>query len=326
MEKIDWKPLLKKYHYTSNKRAALEICNSFGPYFLTWYLAFQAMKISYWYALPLIIINAGFIMRIFSIQHDCGHNTFVKSKRTRSIIGFICGVITITAYQSWRKIHAVHHNEAGNLTNRGINDLSVLTTDEYKVLNKKQKFNYKAMRHPLMILGLIPFFLFFILQRIPSFGVKDFTNAEKMSVHYTNFCILSLFLIIGHFTGYLNFLLIMVPANLIASTIGTWVFYTHHQFEQTYWSKQESLDPYLVAMKGSCYIALPGIFQWFIGNTGYHHIHHLTPYIPSYNIARCYKENPILHQVSKISFLKSFEAFKLNLWDEEQQKLVKILD
>jgi len=323
-EKIDWKPLLKKYHYTSNKKAAWELCNTFIPYFLSWYLAFEALKISYWLALPMIILNAGFILRIFGIQHDCGHNTFIASRKVRDTIGFICGVITLTAYQSWRKLHSVHHTESGNLTSRGGNDMSVLTIKEFLALNEKERRKYKLMCPLLLILGLIPFMLFFILQRIPSFGIKEYTREEKMSVHYTNFSILAVTLTCGYFLGFKNFLMIQVPASLIASTIGLWVFYSHHQFENTYWETKENFDPYLAAMKGSSYIALPAVFQWFIGNTGYHNIHHLAPFIPGYNIAKCYKENPELHIGTKITIRKSFEAFSLNLWDEEKQKLVRI--
>jgi omega-6 fatty acid desaturase (delta-12 desaturase) len=259
---------------------------------------------------------------MFSILHDCSHGAFLKSKKAENIIGFVCGIVTLTPFKCWRKIHATHHACSSNLDRRDIGDFLLYTVKEYLELPKKEKLKYKFMRNPFTILCLVPFVLFFILQRMPTTNISNFTQEEKDSVAWTNLALLAVIIVIGSIIGYKNFFLVQFPISMIVSTVGVWMFYIQHQFEDTYWAKKEELNYYLVSMKGSSFYKLPKILQWITGNTGYHHIHHLSPLIPNYKLQKCYDENPIFHDAPTITLQDSFKAFSLALWDEEKQKLV----
>jgi omega-6 fatty acid desaturase (delta-12 desaturase) len=276
--------------------------------------------ISYWLTLALIVLGAGFMMRVFIFQHDCGHGSFFKSQRANDIVGSILGVLTLTPYFYWRRQHAIHHATAGNLDKRGVGDVYTMTVREYMKLSRWKQLGYRIFRHPLVMFGLGPLYMFFISQRLP-LGMPIAFKRERASVYWTDLAIAVFVIGMGLLVGLPQFLLIQVPMTLIAATAGVWLFYVQHQFEGTYWAQDAQWDFAQAALKGSSYYQLPRVLEWFSGNIGLHHIHHLSPKTPNYLLQKCYDENPVLH-VKPLTPLASLRCVFLNLWDEQQGRLV----
>lgn len=314
-----WKKTVAKYQRADLRQSIWQIVNSILPYALLWYLAYRSLGISYWLVLPITVLAAGFMMRIFIIFHDCGHGSFFKSRQANDITGFITGVLTFTSYYQWRHDHAVHHATAGDLDRRGIGDVWTLTVVEYLELPRWKKLAYRLYRNPIVMFVLGPPFVFLIVHRIPDkFGGKR----ERNGVYWTNLAIAALVGSLIWVMGLKAYLLIQLPILMVGTMVGVWLFYVQHQFETTYWERHEKWDYVSAALHGSSFYKLPKVLQWFSGNIGFHHIHHLSPRIPNYNLEKCHAEEPFFQEVEQITFLSSLKSFTFRLWDEHRRKLV----
>lgn len=316
-----WKKLIVNYQTPHTWKAIWQLTNTFIPFFITWYLMYLSLGYSYWLTLLLAIPEAGFLVRIFIIQHDCGHGSFFNSKKTNNLTGLFCSFFTWTPYYYWMKGHGIHHATAGNLEGRGIGDVYTATVKEYMQKTTWEKIKYRLYRHPLFLFLFIPSIVFVLWYRFPTSKHKALKKVES-NVYFTD---LVLILLIGgliFLVGLKTFLLIQIPITIISTSLGNWLFYVQHQFEDTYWEKKEDWDYTQAAIQGSSYYKLPKILQWFSGNIGFHHIHHLNPGIPNYLLEKCYKKVPFLQQGVVLTIRKSFSSMMLHLWDEEQKKLI----
>lgn len=316
---IAWRQTVAKYQHPDLWRSLWQVANTFIPYLVVWYLMYRSLAVSYWITLALSVVAAGFLTRVFIIFHDCGHGAFFKSQRASDVLGFIAGVFTLTPYYGWRHEHAVHHATAGDLDRRGVGDIWTLTVKEYLALSPKDRLRYRFYRNPLILFILGPLALFLIWQRVPS-GVGGVR--ERRSVYWTNLAIAGVVAVMSVTIGIKAFLMVQLPIVVIAGAAGVWLFYVQHQYEGVYWERHEDWDYVSVALQGSSFYKLPRVLQWFTGNIGFHHIHHLSPRIPNYYLEKCHNENPMFHEVKSIGFLESFKSLSFRLWDEDQHQLV----
>lgn len=317
-----WRSLVAKYQQPDVRISTWQIVNSFGGLFLCWILMYFSLNYSYWLTLLLSVPAAGFAVRIFIIQHDCGHGSFFKSRKANDATGIVCSLFTLTPYKFWRKTHAIHHAHHAELEERGIGDVWTMTVDEYINAPWWKRTIYRVFRHPLFLFGVAPGVNFLLLERFPLGGKKEWRNGERESVMYTNLALLGLFTFFSLWIGPGAVAAIFLPTFLIAAAAGTWLFYVQHQFERTYWEHTPEWDFTLAAMHGSSYYKLPKVLQWFTGNIGFHHIHHLSPRIPNYNLERCHNENPLMQRVVQLTIWSSFKTVSLALWDERRRRLV----
>ncbi len=314
-----WKEVVMKYQKPSNWRASWQLFNTLGPILGIWCTLYFTLGISWWLTLSLAGLNALFGMRLFIIFHDCGHSSFLSSDRANTIVGTICGLFSFTSYRHWKWEHAVHHSTSGHLDKRGTGDVWTLTVKEYLESTKWKRFTYRVVRNPFILFVLAPLVLFFVLERIPS---KKAPAREKSSVYWTNL-LLAIMVASGiRIFGLQNYLIIQITTSMITFASGVWLFYVQHQFENTYWERGKDWDYTQAALQGSSYYKLPKILQWFTGNIGFHHIHHLSSQIPNYNLERCHKSEPLFQKVEHLTLLQSLKSFNYRLWDEQQKKLV----
>lgn len=314
-----WIQIIQKYNNPDLRQSIWQIINSLGPYLLLWYLMYLSLDISYWITLGVALLAAGFLVRVFIIFHDCGHGSFFNSRRTSIIIGTILGSLTFTPYNRWHLDHSIHHTTVGNLDKRGIGDVWTLTVEEYKKLTTGKKLAYRLYRSPIILFGIAPFILFVILFRFTKPSMK---KPERWSVYITNLILLALTSGLCLLIGIKPFLMIQLPVILIASSAGVWLFYVQHQFDDVVWTRQDDWDYKTMALEGSSYLKLPRILQWFSGNIGFHHIHHLSPKIPNYNLEKCHRENKIFEQIKPLTFLSGLQTGRLRLWNEQQKRLI----
>lgn len=320
---VNWQSLVAPYQKADITRSIVQICNSIIPFMVLWYLMTVAFQFSYLLTLLLAIPTAGFMVRIFIIQHDCGHGSFFNSRKANDWVGAFCSVFTLTAYRYWQKSHAIHHAHAGNLTHRGIGDVYTMTVNEYLQASTWQKIKYRIYRNPFFLFIFIPGILFLISNRLPLYKEKSMKRVQS-SVHWTNLSLAVVFGTLVWLFGWQTVLLVHVPMVMIAASVGTWLFFVQHQFEDAYWAEDEAWDYNLAALKGSSYYKLPKIMQWFTGNIGFHHIHHLSPKIPNYRLAECHETHPMFRETVELTLRKSFESVFLYLWDEDRQRLVSL--
>jgi len=318
-----WVKIIAPYRNGDKLKSWWQIINTFIPYALLWVLMVVSLKYSYWITIPLILLSAGFLVRLFIIFHDCGHGSFFNSKRLSEIVGFIIGVLTFTPYHRWHNSHLIHHRTVGNLDKRGTGDVWTLTVDEYLALSKRKQLAYRIFRHPLIMFGIGAGLLFLIGNR---FTREHFSTKEKMSVYATNAGIAVLATILGLTIGWKAYLLIQIPVMYIAAIGGVYLFYLQHQFDGTHWYTDQDWDFKTVAIHGSSYYKLPAVLQWFSGNIGFHHIHHLSSKIPNYRLEKCHLENELFRNIKPIPFLKGFKYVNLKLWDSKAGKLIRFKD
>jgi acyl-lipid omega-6 desaturase (Delta-12 desaturase) len=316
-----WYKEIAKYQQASLHKALWQLANTLIPYTILLYLMAYTVQRGYTYGITLIlaVVAAGLLVRIFIIFHDCTHQSFFTSRRANMILGYITGILTFTDYAEWRHTHLMHHATAGDLDRRGVGDVWTMTTAEYQSAPKRTKLAYRLIRHPLVMFGIGPAFMFLIAHRFPG---KQARKAERVSVYLTDLAIVAIFVIASFTVGLKTYLLVQLPIIIIAATLGVWLFYVQHQFETVYWRRHENWDPLKAALEGSSYYKLPGVLQWFTGNIGLHHAHHARARIPNYNLQRCYDETPALQAVAPLTLRKSLKSLWLNLWDEEQRKMV----
>jgi omega-6 fatty acid desaturase (delta-12 desaturase) len=321
LEGSEWKKLVSKYYSSHAWKSIWQLSNSFIPYIITLILMYLSLELSYFFTLLLSLPACGFLARIFIIQHDCGHGSFFNSRKANDLWGMLCSIFTFTPYHQWRKSHAIHHARAGNLERRGIGDIYTMTVNEYLNLSRWGKIKYRLYRNPLFLFVIIPTILFLIIYRFPNFRQKALKSVYA-NTYYTTLVLGLLIGIVIWLLGLQAFLLILLPIVVITSSAGAWLFFVQHQFEDAYWANQEEWDYTKAALNGSSYYKLPKVLQWFTGNIGFHHIHHLSPRIPNYKLEKCHKENPVLQTTAVLTFRSSLKSIFLSLWDESSKKLV----
>ena len=318
----EWRKIVVRFQAPSTWRAVWQLANTLIPYAGLWYLMYLSLSISYWLLVPLVILAGLFVVRIFIIFHDCGHRSYVKSPLANDTIGFITGLLTLTPYYHWRWEHAIHHSHSGDLDHRGTGDIWTMTVQEYLESGRWKRFAYRLARNPIVLFGIAPLYMFVIHQRFPKTGASP---RERRSVHWMNLAILAMAAVLSYFFGVVPYLLIQLGVTFVAGAVGVWMFYVQHQFEDVYWERGENWDFTAAALQGSSFYKLPKILQWFSGNIGFHHIHHLSPRIPNYNLERCHLADPFFSQVKPITFLASLKSAAFRLWDERTRKLVGTL-
>ena len=316
---IAWKELVRPYQSPDLKKSLWQAANSFGLFFILWIVMYFSLSYSYWLTLLLALPTGGMLVRLFIIQHDCGHGSYFKSRTANDRLGILCGVFTFTPYYQWRKSHAVHHATAGNLARRDIHDVYTMTRREYESSSTWGKLRYRIYRNPITLFLILPMMLFMVLYRFPSPISK---RKEKMNVLWNDLAIFGLAAGVSLLIGFRSFLMIQLPIIFIATMAGTWLFFVQHQFEETYWADGEEWDYATAALQGSSYYKLPKVLQWFTGNIGFHHIHHLSPRIPNYKLEECHKCNPDLQTESVLTLSTSLRTAVLSLWDEDQKRLI----
>jgi omega-6 fatty acid desaturase (delta-12 desaturase) len=315
----NWMGIIKKYNQPSLPKSWGQIANSFIPFFALWVVMVCSIDISYWLTLGLSVLAAGFLVRIFIIFHDCGHGSFFKSPLMNRIVGIVAGMLVFTPYHKWHYSHKIHHQTVGNLDKRGVGDVMTLTVAEYNNLSTFKRFSYRIYRNPFVLLLLAPFFIFTVLHRLPG---KNRPFKENLFTHLTTLGIIAIITGVSLLIGFKTFLLIEVPLFWVASVHGVWLFYVQHQFKWVTWKRNETWNYRIIAMEGSSYLKLPKVLQWFTGNIGFHHIHHLSSLIPNYNLEKCYRENPIFQDIKPLNFFTSLDSVRYRLWDEQKRKLV----
>jgi len=317
--RTSWRQAVASYQSPDLRRGLWQIINTFVPYIILWVLMVRSLETSYWLTLALSIPAAGFLVRIFIFFHDCGHGSFFKSSRANDIFGIITGILTFTPYYSWRHAHAIHHATAGDLDRRGVGDIWTMTVREYRDAPWWKRVAYRVFRFPSVTFLIGPTAVFLILQRFPS-GEK--APRERLSVWATDLALLGVIAAMSALIGLKAYVLIQFPIMVLAGMSGVWLFYVQHQFAGTYWERHERWDFATAALQGASYYKLPRLLQWFSGNIGFHHIHHLSPKIPNYKLQACFDASPLLQQVKPLTLLSSLKSLGLHLWDEERRQLV----
>jgi omega-6 fatty acid desaturase (delta-12 desaturase) len=314
-----WKEIVKQHQAPSTPRAVWQLVNTLGPLALLWYLMHLSLAVSWWLVIPLAVLAGGFLVRVFIIFHDCGHGSFFKSSAANHVVGFITGLLTFTPFYQWRWDHAIHHATSGHLDKRGTGDVWTLTVEEYLAATRWQKFAYRLARNPIVLFLIAPLVMLLIKQRFPSPGANA---RERNSVLWTNLALLVMIITLSAIFGIVPYLVIQLTAMGVAGSAGFWLFYIQHQFEGVYWEREGQWDYATAALKGSSFYKLPRILQWFSGNIGYHHIHHLSARIPNYNLERCHNAHLMFQGVKPITIRESLRSLRFRLLDESRKKLV----
>jgi omega-6 fatty acid desaturase (delta-12 desaturase) len=322
----------QNYKGAQASKAIFQMATTIGLFLVGCVAMFYSLNLSYWLTLLLAIPTAGVMARIFIFQHDCGHGSFFNSKKTNDWVGRAISLITIVPYDFWRKSHNFHHATSGDLDRGGVGDIDVLTVREYKALSPMKQRIYRLYRNPFVLLMIgTPIYIMF-LQRIPYTQSAYFRENGKVlsrssiwkSIMLTN---LSIFLFYGSLSlifGFTTVISIALPIWIISAWFYGWAFYVQHQFEETYFEESEEWSIQEAALLGSSYYALPKVLQWFSGNIGIHHVHHLCSKIPNYKLQECIDDMPELKNINKLTFMQSLKCGTLKLWDEDSKKLVKI--
>ena len=316
--------ILAPYQKPEMRQAVWQLLNTFIPYVILWVLMYYSLQISYLLTLVLAVFAAGFMTRLFIFFHDCGHNSFFPSKKLNKRVGFWLGLIVFTPGEHWWHSHAIHHATSGNLDKRGNGDVNTLTLEEYKQLSRGKRLEYQLFRNPLIMFGLGPLYMFLILHRL---SIPTFSRKETMSVVWTNLAILTLAATLSLLLGWQAYLLIQLPILWMAGAFGIWLFYIQHQFEDAYWRRNEEWNYVASALTGASFYRMPKILEWFSGNIGYHHIHHLSPRIPNYYLAQAYKHSDIIQQwTRKINLGEGWRQLRCKVWDESRRLMVDLPD
>jgi omega-6 fatty acid desaturase (delta-12 desaturase) len=321
-EARNWSQIFLRYRQPSYGRSAIELAVSFGPLAALWVLMWLSYSFGYWWlTLLLAVPAAGFLVRLFMIQHDCGHGAFFRRRVVNDWVGRVLGVLTLTPYDFWRRTHAIHHATSGNLERRGIGDIDTLTVREYLALSCWGRLKYQLYRHPVVMFGVGPAYLFILRHRLP-IGLMRGGWVPWLSTMGTNFAAAVIVALLIWLIGIGPFLLVHLPIMLLAATMGVWLFYVQHQFEHTVWADDESWDLHEAALYGSSHYVLPGILRWFTANIGIHHVHHLCSRIPFYRLSRVLRDYPELGQIGRLTLRESIKCVRLVLWDEHAKQLV----
>lgn len=313
--------VLARYREPDRWRSILEIVVTAVPFALLWALAWAALSVSYWLTLLIAVPTAVFLVRLFLIQHDCGHGAFFRRRATNDWVGRVLGIFTLTPYDVWRRSHAIHHATSGNLDQRGIGDIDTLTVREYLARSRWGQFVYRLYREPLVMFGIGPSYIFILKHRLP-FGFMRAGWRPWVSAMGTNAGIVLVSAGLIWLIGLEPFLKVQLPVAALASSIGVWLFYVQHQFEETVWAEAEGWNQHEAALYGSSHYDLPRPLAWLTANIGIHHVHHLYSRIPFYRLPQVLRDHPDLANIHRISLADSLACVKLKLWDEQRQRLV----
>jgi len=317
-----WGQHLAGYRRPGALRGAAELAITAIPFVLAWMLMVIALSSGHtWLYLLLLLPTAGLLVRLFLIQHDCGHRSFFSNKYANDWVGRVISVLTLTPYDHWRRCHALHHATSGNLARRGVGDVDTLTVAEYLARSRWERLRYRIYRHPLVMFGIGPFYLFVLQNRWP-FGFTRKGSLPWWSTMSTNVAVTAAAAAAIWLVGLQTFLLIEVPVLLLGAAAGVWLFYVQHQFEQTYWAKPEEWDVHHAALHGSSHYDLPPVLKWFTANIGVHHVHHLSSQIPYYRLPEVLRDFPELRDVSRLTLWQSLRCVRLVLWDESSRRLI----
>lgn len=316
----EWVKTLSAYREPSAARSWFELGVTVGPFVALWALAWWSLSYSYWLTLGISMLNGAFLLRLFAIQHDCGHGAFFNNRNLSDWLGRVLGVVTLTPYDVWRRTHSMHHSTSGNLCKRGMGDVHTMTVAEYQQETTLNRVIYRLYRHPVVLFGLGPGYLFLLQNRIP-YGLM--TSAKYwFSAMATNLALLAVLGVILYFGGIKPILLIFLPSTLLAATAGVWLFYVQHQFEHAHWESEEDWQVHDAALNGSSHYVLPSILQWLTANIGIHHVHHLYSRIPFYRLPEVLRDHEELAEGNRMTIRESLGSARLSLWDEERRQLL----
>lgn len=320
----NWSSRLNEFKQSDNPRAVFEIAVTVVPLIALWYAMWRALQFGgftgYLAYAALLVLSAGMIVRLFILQHDCGHGSLFSSKEANDRTGRLLGIFTYTPYYYWRYLHAAHHATSGDLDRRGLGDIDTLTLSEYNQLSVLKKLQYRFYRNPLVLLVIGPFYMFVLRHRLPICMMKD--SAAWKSAMGTNLGIALVALVLSYFVGFKTFLLIQIPLVTLGAAIGVWLFYVQHQFDDTYWEKRPEWKHEHAALHGSSFYDLPKPFMWITGNIGIHHVHHLSSRIPFYKLPKVLKTHPELKEIGRLRFVESLKCIHLALWDDATRRLI----
>ncbi|MGA9253501.1 MAG: fatty acid desaturase [Roseobacter sp.] len=321
----DWVRVLAHYRQPDTGRSIFEIAVTLLPFFAIWGLCFALLSVSPLLSAVLAGANGLFLVRLFCIQHDCGHGSFFSNRRVSDWVGRGLGVLTLTPYDVWRKSHAMHHSAAGNLGRRGIGDVMTLTVEEYQSRSWFGRLKYRAYRNPAVLFLLGPAYVFYVENRLPlgqmNGGWQIWTSSAG-----TTLGVLAILLGILWLGGITAALFIFVPTTLVAATLGVWLFYVQHQFEVTHWDQPDDWNVHEAALHGSSHYVMPRWLQWFTANIGIHHVHHLYSRIPFYRLTEVLRDHRVLAESQKLSIAESIACARLHLWDEKQRRLLSFAE
>ncbi|GGH35779.1 omega-6 fatty acid desaturase (delta-12 desaturase) [Cribrihabitans marinus] len=320
----DWIKILSEYRDPDTLRSSFELAVTIGPFVCLWGLAWWSLGVSYWLTLGAALLNAAFLLRLFAIQHDCGHGAFFRNRTVGDWLGRVIGVLTLTPYDVWRRSHSIHHSASGNLGRRGIGDVHTLTVAEYRAMTPLNRLIYRLYRHPIVLFGLGPGYLFLVQNRVPlGFMAKARYWVSAMA---TNAAILMGLGAILYLGGWMPILLIFLPTTLLAATAGVWLFYVQHQFETTQWDDEADWQLHEAALHGSSHYVLPSVLQWLSANIGIHHVHHLYARIPFYRLPDVLRDQPELATGNRMTIRESLVNARLHLWDEDSRRLLSFAE
>ena len=280
-----------------------------------------ALDVGYWIGLVLAVPAAGFLVRLFMIQHDCGHGAFFRSRLANDWVGRVIGILTLTPYDCWRRAHAIHHATSGNLDRRGFGDIDTLTVCEYQSRSGWHRLRYRIYRHPVVLFGLGPAYLFLLQQRLPVGFMRDGWR-PWLSAMATNLAIALVCAVMIWAVGLGPFLLVHLPITLLGASAGVWLFYVQHQFADTFWARNEEWDVREAALRGSSHYDLPAVLRWFTANIGMHHVHHLCSRIPFYRLPQVLRTHPEVARINRVTLGESLRCVRLTMWDETAHRLI----
>jgi len=312
--------ILARYREPNCARGVLELVITAVPFVLIWILMWATLDAGYWICLLLAVPAAGFLVRLFMIQHDCGHGSFFRRRLANDWVGRVIGVLTLTPYDFWRHTHALHHANSGNLDRRGIGDVDTLTVREFLALPRRRQILYRLYRHPIVMFGVGPAYLFILRYRLP-IGMMRGGWQPWLSTMATNVAIAILVATMIWLVGVGPFLLVHLPITVLAASIGVWLFYVQHQFEDTFWAHDDGWNFHQAALHGSSHYDLPSVLRWFTANIGVHHVHHLCSRIPYYRLPRVLRDHPQLAGVGRLTLFQSLRCVRRVLWDERKRQL-----
>jgi omega-6 fatty acid desaturase (delta-12 desaturase) len=318
-----WARALAPYREPNHGRSIFELVVTAGPFAALWILMWALLGSSYWLSLLLALPTAGFLVRLFMIQHDCGHGSFFRHRSVNDWVGRVLGTLTLTPYDFWRWSHAIHHASSGDLGRRGIGDITTLTVREYLSLSRRGRLRYRLYRNPIIMFVVGPAYLFLVQHRLPIGGMRR-EWGPWVSTMATNVGIAFLVAGLIWLIGARPFLMVHLPVILLAASIGVWLFYVQHQFEDTFWADTPRWAFHEAALHGSSYYDLPHVLRWFTANIGLHHVHHLSSRIPYYRLPHVLRDHPELKSIGRLTLFQSLGCIRLVLWDEERRRLISL--
>lgn len=316
---VSWKQAIAKHQVPRLRKSLWQILNTLIPYLALCGVMYWTLGVSYWLTLAVAVVAAAFMVRTFMLFHDCAHGSFFRSQRANHLLGFVAGVLTFTPFEQWRHTHALHHATSGDLDRRGTGDIWTLTVQEYVEASRSKRLAYRVFRNPFVLFVIAPTYLFLVGQRFPARGSG---SRERRSVYWTNGTLLMIGIAMSLTIGLKAYLLIQIPVMMLAGTAGLWLFYVQHQYDGVYWQRRPQWSFVEAALHGSSYYKLPRLLQWFSGNIGFHHIHHLSPCIANYNLEACHRAAPLFESVKPLTLFASLRSMAFRLWDEKSGRLV----